>query len=241
MAEDQKYDNLPTIQINIYIRERLAQYYDKVKGAYQDILEILDLGIDFNECCPICKGKGCPEFIGYYYRKVIDEKGILFRDFPIARYLCRRNKKTFSLLPYQLVPYSRYSIPLIIKALEKKYTECLSIRQLQDYLAGFGRDDILSISHGELSWFRRLIIGAVNKIKGSKYYPLFEEETKNKAQDADLLIGFIEFTKVFECLKFEPPIRGPCALGYDFYLNGGGYLRGAHFLFGTPSQFRAKR
>jgi hypothetical protein len=171
---------------------------------------------------------------------VIDEEGILFQDFPIARYLCRRDRKTFSLLPYQLVPYSRYSIPLIIKALEKKHTEGLSIMQLQDYLAGF-KGGMLSISHGEFAWFRRLIIGAVNKIRVNKYYPLFQEETKNKTADADLLIGFIEFAKGFECLKFEPPIRGPCALGYDFYLNGGGYFRDAHFLFGTPSQFRVKR
>lgn len=225
----------------IYIKESLAQYYEKVKESYQDFLEILDLDIDFSGCCPICGGRDCPEFIGYYYRKAIDEEGTLFQDFPIARYLCRRDKKTFSLLPYQLVPYSRYSIALIIKTLEKKYTECLSIIQLQDYLAGFREGSILSISHGEFAWFRRLIIGAVNKIKGSKYYPLFEEETKNITADKDLLLRFIEFAKVFECLKFEPPIRGPCALGYDFYLNGGGYLRGAHFLFGTPSQFRIKR
>jgi len=33
-------------------------------------------------------------------------------------------------------------------------------------------------------------------------------------------------------------IRGPCALSYDFYLKGGGWLQNSHFLFGTPSQFK---
>ncbi|MCL0038564.1 hypothetical protein M1N10_06100, partial [Thermodesulfovibrionales bacterium] len=49
---------------------------------------------------------------------------------------------------------------------------------------------------------------------------------------------FIEFAVRFSCLKIKPYIRGPCALSYDFYIEGGGYFLNSHFLFGTASQFR---
>lgn len=171
----------------------------------------------------------------------MDERNILFREFPIARYLCRTKKKTFSLLPYQLVPYSRYSIPFIIKALELRHVEGLSIKRLQDYLADFGEEEILSISPGEFTWLKRLIIRAIDILKATRYYPEFEEQTKNKAAEQEVLLYFIGFAQAFECLKHTAPIRGPCGLGYDFYLNGGGYGRAAYFLFGTPSHYRVKR
>jgi len=52
--------------------------------------------------------------------------------------------------------------------------------------------------------------------------------------------SFIEFSEQFECSKLDFDIKGSCALGYDFYLCGGGYYKNAWFLFGTPSQFRDK-
>lgn len=104
--------NLPTIQILIYIKETLAQYYKKVKGKNYDLVEILDLGLDFRTRCPICGGKDCARFIKYYTRGVIDENGSYYKAFPIARYVCEAkgsqnvvSHKTFSLLPYQLIPY----------------------------------------------------------------------------------------------------------------------------------------
>jgi hypothetical protein len=237
--------NLPTIQIPIYIKETLSKYYQKVKGKSYDIADILDLEIDIHNCCPICGGVGCVRFIGYYYRKMIDEKGTYYKKVPIARYICRGKggqkivgHKTFSLLPYQLVPYIRYSIPFIINSLETRYREDLSLSKLQDYLAQFGKDDILPISADQLLFIKNIAMEAVQKIMATGYYKEFEAQGFCSSSDKELLIAFIGFAQNFECGKIDPSIRGPCGLHYDFYLNGGGFYHNAHFLFGTASQFR---
>lgn len=49
---------------------------------------------------------------------------------------------------------------------------------------------------------------------------------------------FIEYADGFRSDKSEPSIRGPCALGYDFYIQGGSFFLNSHFLFGIASQFR---
>lgn len=237
--------DLPIIQITLYIEESLTEYYKKVKGKNYDLIGILDLPIDFTNCCPICGGVDCVRFIGYYERKVTDENGTFYKKFPIARYKCRRKgkkktvkHKTFSLLPYQLVPYSQYSIPFIIKCLTLRCIEGLSILKLQDYLAGLNEHKILSVSVDQLLGFKALVMKAVSKIMATKYYPEFDSEGFKEATEQGLLKSFLDFAQCFECFKTEPRIRGPCGLGYDFYLNGGGYYKNAYFLFGTPSQFR---
>ena len=53
-----------------------------------------------------------------YWRYAID----LFPEFkkkriPIARFLCRRSGKTFSLLPIQLIPYFRYTVGAVFGTL----------------------------------------------------------------------------------------------------------------------------
>jgi len=187
----------------------------------------------------------CAIFIGYYTRVVIDEHGTYFKEFPIARYLCKGKgkkkwvkHKTFSLLPYQLVPYTKYSIPFIIKSLKARYEDGLSIVRLQDYLAEFGKDDILPISADQLFDFKQIVLEAVNKITATGHYRELEEAVSSKSTNQEILVAFITFASCFECCKVELSIRGPCGLGYDFYLNEGGFLHCAHFLFGTPSQFR---
>jgi hypothetical protein len=237
--------NLPTIQILIHIKETLAQYYAKVKGKNYDLLQILDLGLDFRTCCPICGGENCARFIKYYTRGVIDENGTYYNNFPIARYLCDRrggqsgvSHKTFSLLPYQLVPYTKHSVPFIIKMLEVKHIEGLSISKLQDYVADFGEDEILSITSDQLSDFKQLIHDAINKIMTTEHYLEVREKISLMGSEQERLITFIEFAQGFECFKIDPQIRGPCGLPYDFYLTEGGYCHNAPFLFGTPSQFR---
>ena len=61
--------------------------------------------------------------------------------------------------------------------LELKHIEGLSISKLQDYVANFGEDEILSITSDQLSDFNQLIHEAINKIMTTKYYQqvLFQE------------------------------------------------------------------
>jgi hypothetical protein len=239
--------NLPTIQILINTKKTLAQYYKKIKGKSYDLIEILDLGLDFRMRCPICGGENCARFIEYYTRGVIDENGTYYKAFPIARYVCEAkgnlsivSHKTFSLLPCQLVPYIKYSIPFIIKMLKVKHADGLSISNLQDYVANWGDNEILSISADQLSDFKDLINDAISKIMATGWYQQLREVVSLTAGERERVIAFIEFSTSFECVKVNPLIRGPCGLNCDFYLNEGGYLHNAPFLFGTPSQFRKK-
>ncbi|MBD3793764.1 MAG: hypothetical protein IE889_06330 [Campylobacterales bacterium] len=233
------------IQIAIIIEYTLRGYYSQVKGRNNDIIEILNLPYDFKYSCPLCGARDCAQFIGYYYREVIDEKGTYYKAMPIARYLCRRKGKalgvkhrTFSLLPYQLLPYSKYSIPFIINALRKVYGgENNSVKELLDYLAGFGEQKYIDLSNSVFYAFRELILTAIDKMLAMGFYKDLTMQMQTPSLRQRLRI-FLSFAEDFSCYKTDPEIRGPCALGYDYYVRNGGYRKNAHFLFGTPSQFR---
>jgi len=209
-----------------------------------NIYDLVELPYDFTERCPLCGGHDCAKFIGYYYRGVIDEAGTYYKAFPVARFLCRRKgstpvvrHKTFSLLPYQLVPYTKYSIPFIIKTLKLAYVEDNSVKELQDYLAGFQEHQYIDFSRSSFYEFKAFILKSIDKMLAGGYYQEAEGELQEPHTNKRIK-AFIEFSKGFTSDKTIPSIRGPCALGYDFYIRGGGYLSNGYFLFGTPSQFR---
>lgn len=187
--------------------------------------------------CPICGRTDCAEFIGYYGRETIDEGGTYFKAFPIARFECHRKgsvpagaHRTFSLLPYQLIPYVKYSLPFIIKSLSSVYTEGDSVKHLLDYLAGL-EDGYIDLSTSSFYRFRAFVLRCIDKMLAAGVYR--ETEVLFQLPESSRIKVFIGFAEGFTCYKTDHPIRGPCALGYDFYLTGGG-----HFLFGTPSQHR---
>ena len=68
--------------------------------------------------CPICGDLHCYRQILPYWRYAVE----LFPSFqkdriPIARFLCRRRRRTFSLLPIQLIPYFQYTVSAVIGTL----------------------------------------------------------------------------------------------------------------------------
>jgi len=245
LADYHRNSNLPTIQIIVATECKISEYYKKVKGKKTDIFSILDLPFDFHSSCPICQGIDCAQFIGYYERPVINEKGTYYKAFPVARFLCNRKggkplikHKTFSLLPHQLIPYSKYSIDFILKTLKSHYVDEQSVMEIQTYLSGFNKEGIyFDLPASSVNRFKKFILEVINKLLSSGYYQdaeklLQESCTKNPIKT------FIKFAESFYCYKTNPRIRGPCALSYDFYLKGGGWLQNSYFLFGTPSQFK---
>lgn len=232
------------IQLPIVIGYTLREYYSQVRGCSENIIEILGLPYDFTYSCPLCGAEHCAQFIGYYCRGVIDEKGTYYKAFPIARYLCNGKgtaltvkHRTFSLLPYQLVPYSKYSIPFIVNALRKVYGEDNSVKGLLDYLSGFGAQEYIDLSVSTFYAFRAFILTAIDKLLAVGFYRELTAQLQTPSE-RQRIREFLYFAEDFSCCKTDPEIRGPCALGYDYYMKDGGYMRNAHFLFGTPSQFR---
>ncbi len=52
-----------------------------------------------------------------YWRYAIELYPLEKRRIPIARFLCRRKGRTFSLLPEQLIPYVQYTVDAVVRTL----------------------------------------------------------------------------------------------------------------------------
>lgn len=69
------------------------------------------------QVCPVC-GKKCRfRQITEYHRNVIELYPFRAEMVPVARFLCKINKTTFSLLPYQLAPYFQYTVSSLVFAI----------------------------------------------------------------------------------------------------------------------------
>ncbi len=237
--------NCQPVQIPLYTRYRLSEYYQKVKHKGADFLEELEILFNIKERCPLCGGKDCAEILGKYCRGAVAERGTYYKAFPVFRFECNGkggtpivDHRTFSLLPYQLIPYTKYCIPFIINTLSKMNKEGKSIKEILDYWAWDNEyGTYLDIDQIRIKGFKMFLLQTIDKILISGYY----EEAVNRIQSSsenERIKRFIEFSEEFCCYKVESCIRGPCGLGYDYYLSGNGYIGNSHFLFGTPSQFR---
>lgn len=175
----------------------------------------------------------------------MDEEGRHFKDFPIARFLIEDpndfgqvKHKTFSLLPYQLIPYRKFSIPFLIKVMGIGCKDKMSVHRLQQRVFDFTfkNGNGLELCAARTYEFKSLIDQAITKLLSSGFYPEFIPRFQTGSLWEKVRI-FLDISGEFYCHKVIPSIRGPCALGYDYYLSGGGYQRNHYFLFGTPSQF----
>jgi len=52
-----------------------------------------------------------------YWRYAIDLYPFRKQRIPIARFLCRRKRRTFSLLPVQLIPYVQYTVDAVVRTI----------------------------------------------------------------------------------------------------------------------------
>jgi len=74
------------------------------------------------ECCPICDNACEYAQIRCYCRYAIDAFPFKKAKVPIARFRCKTKKKTFSLLPHQLIPYCQYTVNAIIRTILAVYS-----------------------------------------------------------------------------------------------------------------------
>jgi len=97
-------------------------YINRFETIWEYEKTILTDQIDFfsyiGPICPLCETRHCYRQITSYWRYAID----LFPHFkkkriPVARFLCRRGRGTFSLLPIQLIPYFQYTVFAVIGTL----------------------------------------------------------------------------------------------------------------------------
>ncbi len=68
--------------------------------------------------CPICGSVRCYRQISAYWRNAIELLPCFRKErIPVARFLCRKDQTTFSLLPVQLIPYHQYTVHAIVATL----------------------------------------------------------------------------------------------------------------------------
>jgi hypothetical protein len=97
-------------------------YINKFETVWEYKAAFLSGRIDFissiGPVCPICNGTDCYRQITSYFRYAIDLFPQLKKEkVPIARFLCRKKRQTFSLLPIQLIPYFQYTVHAVLATL----------------------------------------------------------------------------------------------------------------------------
>jgi hypothetical protein len=178
--------------------------------------------------CPICGHKGCYREITPYWRYAME----LFPAFekkriPIARFLCRRQPRTFSLLPLQLIPYCRYTANAILGTLLLGL-ECRSRGQRGFHGAVVRLDPESLVTPWLVACWTALILRGLRRAHAvlRRWYDLSRIRTSGMSR------AWEEIGTYFLCLgwKSHLPFR-------DVFHR---YSRSTrHFLFGTPSQERA--
>ena len=208
----------------------LTEYYNKVKRLKCEIP-------DFSDYCPICSKENCARFLRFYYRPVVTEEGIYYKDFPIIRYKCngKGNKKikdvTFSLLPHELIPYVKYSKGFIFKILFNIHVHKMSEKTALDIISQLCSEEVLCISPATVYNFKCCILKGIDRLGISKLYPVLEDiiNTPDRGKRLRLFVLYLHSIK---------HIRSPCEFSYEFYVKNGSYKTNSPFLWGTPSQFR---
>lgn len=149
---------------------------------------------------------------------------------PIKRGLCQKFRKTFSHLPQQLIPYSKYPIKFVTEVLdtwvesEKNAYETLrniSFKSLKSIsYAGKYEEAKEKIVTSHIHYFRKVFELAKDK------FILWKK--RNRAYKIERFIRY--------CEEYRPGQSE--GLGLRYYTDNGGYIRSSHFLFGIASQFR---
>lgn len=166
-----------------------------------------------------------------YWRYAID----LFPEFkkkriPIARFLCRKRRKTFSLLPIQLIPYVQYTADAVIRTLLLGMG-CWQVGQKGFYGASMKVDEVNPDSLLTPWLIRCWLIAVLRGLRRGhavlrRFYDLDGIRSSGAWEEA---------AAYFAAFGLRPMIEG-LSLMMDLVYR---YSRATkQFLFGTPSQYR---
>ena len=181
--------------------------------------------------CPICKSIDCYRPMAPYWRYAIE----LFPEFkkkriPIARFICRRRRKTFSLLPIQLIPYFQYTVGVVVGTLFLGMG-CWQMGQKGFYGASVEVDPDSLVTPWLIACWLVTVVRGLRRSHAvlKQLYDLDGVRTQEKAE------GWEEAAGYFLAFGLKPKIYSHALLmdviGHYSWITG-------QFLFGTPSQYR---
>jgi hypothetical protein len=216
----------PTIQLPYFNKFGTIWEYEKLFLSGQ-----IDFVSFIGVHCPICNGTDCYRAMIPYWRYAIE----LFPEFkkkriPIARFLCRKRRKTFSLLPIQLIPYFQYTVGAVMGTLLLGM-ECWQMGQKGFYGASEAVDPDSLVTPWLITCWLVAVVRGLRRGHPElrRLYPLDGIGTPERAK------GWQEAAGYFVAFGLKPK-RDSQALLMDVV---GYYSRNTgQFLFGTPSQYR---
>ena len=169
--------------------------------------------------------------MGPYWRYAIE----LFPEFqkkriPIARFICRQRRKTFSLLPIQLIPYVQYTVGAVMGTLLLGMG-CWQMGQKGFHGASMAVDPESLVT----PWLITCWLVAVVRGFGRSHAVLRRLYNLDGVRTLETAQGWQEAAGYFAAFGIEPKMDSD-ALLMDVV---GRYSRSTgQFLFGTPSQYR---
>jgi hypothetical protein len=193
----------------------------------------VDFGPVTAGACPICGQPGCGREITGYERTAID----LFPEVrrgrvPIARFLCRATRRTFSLLPMELAPYHQYLVPTMLRVLVLFGVElCVAGTSLEAALEkALPQDHDVTVSL--LRWWVCVLCAGFRRGHSELRKPFGLSDLRSGS-------GFRGMLEEVQAYRRGCRVRDPPALGADLLRVMGQYSAAAkRFLFGRSSQER---
>lgn len=200
---------------------------------------------DYGDCCSLCGGNNCAVRIGFYTRKLVVVDNRIYENVPIARWLCQRKgyrkstHKTFSLLPFQLIPYHRHGLTVIVDTMNFHHHNGFSLVQTKDFISDRGVDSDLPLENNHIHDFRNIFSQALLKL--SSIAELKQQISQASYWDSsDLIATMLQFINSYESRllatrQLHASHTEQLALDFLYHFQSGDYFQ-RHFLFGTPSQ-----
>lgn len=211
-------------------------YLNRFKTIWEYEASFLSGQIDFfssiGPVCPICGHLHCYREITPYWRYAIE----LFPDFqkkriPIARFLCRRRRATFSLLPIQLIPYFQYTVGAVIGTLLLGMG-CWQRGQRGFHGASVAVDPDSLVTPWLITCWLVAVLRGLRRghVALRRFYPLEAIRTPKGAEAWEEAAAYFVALGWKAEVGWEPLLQ---ALLHRYSRSTG------QFLFGTPSQQRA--
>jgi hypothetical protein len=171
----------------------------------------------------------------------------IYENVLIARFICRRlnpnvppgTHRTFSLLPYPLVPYSPYALNTTIALVSALSAHADNAYQTSQELAS--QHENLNPDPTTLGRLKGRLLEAIDKLKRlpEKFQQMIKPNQGANGSAMETLADLITLlTSYHSQVLLE--VSGACALSYDWFYVFQAELpyMGRDFLVGTPSQKR---
>jgi len=188
--------------------------------------------------CPVCGKQDCYREITPYWRYAID----LFPEFkkervPIARFLCDKRERTFSILPSQLIPYFQYTVNAVIGTL-LLVLQCRQMGQKGFHGASVAVDPDSLLTPWLIACWLGVVVLGLRRAHGvlGRWYNLTDIRSSRRTVAWEEAAGYFLCFGWHLKIRWGPPdVVGPPPL--QSFVNR--YSRSTRlFLFGTPSQYR---